>query len=282
MKLITDNLKRAFMTWNIFGEYLDIVLTSILVVRVFGLNLQMKYLACLVFIVVDSFQSLGYVAFHYLYQHSILRIDYRIFWAFTEVITWVTTIWIVFSILISILKHLPGILRFSIRFLNIVFAVCLSISVFTIQPEYAASGVTSSSPLIEQLRVLISVIDRALSLAELLSILCVLAFVLRFPIRVPRNLAAFCAGLTLYLFLKIGVFMLRTYSPRLFDLHPSILGILSYCLAGCLVYWLYSISSAGEEAVATLGRTWQTVPQEHLIQQLEAINAALLRSREQV
>jgi hypothetical protein len=50
----------------------------------------------------------------------------------------------------------------------------------------------------------------------------------------------------------------------------------------CFCYWLVALNKAGEKARATLGREWQSVPKEHLVRQLEAMNAALLRSREQV
>ena len=270
------------MTWNLFGQYLDIALTSILVVRVFNLGLQTKYLACLIFIVFDSFQSLIYIVDRLFYEHGINLVDYRILWASLEVASWITTIWMVYFLLIAILKQLPGILRFSLRFLNIVFAVSVVIALTTIRPEYAASGLTHASDWHEQVKVLISIMGRALSLAELLSILCVLTFVLRFPIRVPRNLAAFSAGLSVYLFLKIGVFLLRTYVPGLFFSHPAVFGIPGYYVAGCLIYWIVSINSTGEQVFAVLGRSWQAVPQERLVRQLEAMNAALLSSREHV
>ena len=125
-----------------------------------------------------------------------------------------------------------------------------------------------------------SVADQVLSMAEILAILSILALILRFPIAMPRNLAAFTAGLSVYLFFRIGCFLLAAYVP--FLQHNKEFGNFpAYLMAGCLGYWIFSISAAGEEAQVTMGQSWRSVPKEHLVRQLEAMNAALLRSRQQ-
>jgi hypothetical protein len=268
------------MTLILFGQYLDIFLTLILTIRVFRLKLEAKYVAWLVFVVYDSVGSVIYLVVVALIRNGFHVIDYRILWFLMETLTWATTIWLVYSLLIAILRNLPGILRFSLRFLNLVFAVSICIAALTIRPEYAAYNTTVKSNWLRQLSIATRVIGRSLSLAELLSIFCVLVFVLRFPMRVPRNLAALSAGVSVYLVLKIGIFLAFSYLPAVSNI-PWMASVPSYSMAACLVYWIFSVSSTGEEAVATLGRNWQTVPRAHLVRQLEAMDAALLRAREQ-
>lgn len=268
------------MTWTVFGQYLDIILSAILIVCVFRLNLISKYAACFLFIVYQAAQSIVYLTDVFLFDHGFKVVDYRLIWCSITILAWITTVAMVYSLLIAILKQLPGILRFSLALLNVIFAVSIVIALFTVRPEYSATRLLKPANWLTRLTVSTKVFDRALSLAELLTILCVLAFILRFPIRVPRNLAALSAGLSLFLLLSIGLQLARTYVPGVKSF-SGVAGFPGYFLACCLIYWLSTINAAGEKAVVTLGTHWQAVPQEHLVRQLEAMNAALLRSRQQ-
>ena len=262
------------------SQYLDVFLSLAFSIALFRLKLQTKYLAILVFILSDSLASIVFIVCRWMVQDRLISIDYRALWCVMTWIGWVTTIWLVYVVLIAILERLPGIRQFSLRLMAVAVAISFATAFFTINPEYASS-VGKAGPMLDRLTALTAVVDRALSLAELLTILAILAFVLRFPIRVPRNLATFSSGLACFLFLRIGFFLLRTYVPSV-HLSRGFGSIPGYLIAGCLVYWIFFIDAAGEEAQATLGRAWQSVPKEHLVHQLEAMNAALLRSREQV
>jgi hypothetical protein len=241
------------------------------------LKLHFNYFPLFVYVLFDCVQSLAYIPFRY-YQ----PFDYRIFFSVTAFISWATTIWAVYALLISILKHLPGILRFSLWFLNIVFLIWISLSAFlTARHGYDAYKLSKKPDFLSQLAVYINISTLVFALAELLVILSILAFVLRFPIRVPRNLAAFSVGFCVLLFLDVAYFLLLTYVPE-FRGYPMIGGLPPLVGMVCLLYWIASISSLGEQLEVTLGRAWKSVPKEHLVRQLEAMNAALLRSREQV
>jgi hypothetical protein len=262
----------------IFGQFLDVFLALLLIVRLVRFGLDGKYRAFLVFVAYDSVQSV--VVLVYLAINGTLYLDYRDLWCVMEFISWITTIWMVYALLMSLLKRLPGILRFSIYLLNSVFGFAILLGILTIKPESTAASWAHGADLTANLTGLVAVVGRALSFAELLAITLTLMFILRFPIRVPRNLAVFTAGLSTYLIFQIVVELLRSYVPGL-EKSRLLEGAPSYFTAACLVYWLLSLNPAGEQVDATLGRGWQTVPQAHLVRQLEALNAALLRSREQ-
>ena len=264
------------MTWNRFGQYLDLLLSCILVVRLFRLGVYTKYRPFVVFVVFDSVQSLLYLVAAYFAAQKHEIIDYRLLWCSERLVAWIVTIWMVYATLIAILKQLPGILRFSLRFLHVTFGVALAIALFTVRPEYTAATAALDSDWKVRLTALAIVLERAFSFAELLAILSILCFILFFPVRVARNLAAFAAGLSIYLVLRISDLLTSSYLPGLYahvSLDPG-----PFVLAGCLVYWILSLDAAGEESRVTLGRGWQSVPKEHLVRQLEAMNAALLRS----
>ncbi len=261
------------MNWNLLGQYSDVVLAFLMVLSLAKLNLQGRYLAVLVFIVFDGLQSLLFIVFKYWHL-----VDYRIFAFVSMLLTWCTTIWVVYALLIAILQQLPGILRFSLRFLNVIFAGWIAISLLTVRPEWNAYGAHHEASFLSRLTVASHVLNRAFALAEILVIISILVFVLRFPIRVPTNLAAFSAALSIYLCAQVTADLLLTYAPP--TRHSQFLAnIPPIVMSGCLIYWLFSIDKAGEVSQATLGPRWQSVPKEHLVHQLEALNAALLRSQ---
>jgi hypothetical protein len=264
------------------GQYLDIALSLALIFALVRLKLQIKYLPIAVFVVADSFSSLLFLGGGWLVDHHLIRPDYRIFWCVSIWLGWITTLWLVYALLIAILEQLPGIRKFSLRLMTLVILGSFALAILTIGPEYAAAKYALNVPM-QRLTVITAVINRALCLAELLAILAILAFVLRFPIRVPRNLAAFSTGLSCYLFCSICIFLFHTYGPRFARSTGSPFNnIPAYLIGICMIYWLFSINLAGEESQVTLGHAWKSVPKEHLVRQLEAMNAALLQSREQV
>jgi len=264
------------MSWISESQIVDVALASILLFRLVQLKLHFNYFPLFVYVVSECAQSLIYLPFRH-YQ----PFDYRIFFSITAVIGWSTTIWAVYALLISILKQLPGILRFSLWFLNIVFLIWISLSAFlTARHGYAAYNLSVKADFLSQLAVYVNISTLVFTLAELLVILSILTFILRFPIRVPRNLAVFSMGFCVLLFLDVAYFLFLTYVPEFRGL-PMVGGIPPCVGMMCLIYWIASVNSAGERAEVTLGREWQSVPKEHLVRQLEAMNAALLRSREQ-
>jgi hypothetical protein len=111
-------------------------------------------------------------------------------------------------------------------------------------------------------------------------VLSVSLFILRFPIPVPRNLSAFSAGICLLFLVRIVVLLLFNYIPEIRQ--NDALGSLPTNVESlCFLYWIFAVNKGGEKAQVILGPTWQSIPKEHLVRQLEAMNAALLRSREQ-
>jgi hypothetical protein len=265
------------MGWISISQLAGVILASILLIRLVQLKLHFTYFALFVYVFSEFAQSLLYIPFR-----AFRPFDYRIFFDSSEILSWITTIWAVYALLIAILKHLPGILRFSLWFLHIVFLLWISLSAFfAAQRGYAAYNLPQKPDFLSQFTAFVHLSTLVFALAELLVILSILAFVLRFPIRVPRNLAAFSVGFCVLLFLDVAYFLLLNYVPE-FRSQPMVAGILPLAGMICLIYWVSSVNLAGEEAEITLGHGWQSVPKEHLVRQLEAMNASLLRSREQV
>jgi hypothetical protein len=264
------------MNLIIVGQYADILLATFLVLRLVGLGLQWKYRAFLIFVAYDSLQSIFVVAYAALNAERLL--DYRFLYFGMTTIAMATSIWMVYALVTALLGRLPGILRFSRRLLNGLFLVCVSLGLVTIFPQYNSSQWARSGDWRARLTLLFLTTQRTVALAELAIICSIIVFVLFFPIQVPRNLAAFGVGLSIYLSLKIGSLLLQAYMPSFFA-SAGLYNAGGLLTAGCMIYWIFAINPAGESADATLGRRWDSVPKEDLVRQLEAMNGALLRSR---
>jgi uncharacterized protein YhhL (DUF1145 family) len=238
------------------------------------------YSALIAFSSFEALEALLYIALRWSPVSVQHRVDYRFIFTVERCIGWFPTMWLVYAVLIAILKQLPGILRFSLRFLNATCGIALILAFVTVRPEYVAAMAAAHGQGDWKVRMtyLCFVLERAISFAALLAIFTTLVFVLFFPFRVPRNLAVISTALCLMLSLQISLLLLGSYLP---SASRSILGGADeILLLGCLAYWGFAIDVQGQVARVTLGRGWHTVPKDHLVRQLEAINAALLSSRE--
>ena len=111
----------------------------------------------------------------------------------------------------EILKSLPGILRFSRVVLNVIFAVAILLALLTVLPEYSAAGGAKFPDPIDRFLIAFFVLNRAVAMAALLVLACILAFILWFPVQMHRNLAVFSVGLVVYFAVKVALLLARSY-----------------------------------------------------------------------
>ena len=262
------------LSWNLIAQGADLILCIILIVRLGQLQLRWKYLSLIVFLTVTAGEALIYVPFR-IFQ----PFDYRYFYIGSSLANWAASLWMVYSLMGLILGHLPGIKRFCIWLLNVVCLGWVIISLLTASYEWRKHNGAGISSVLDRMMFSSEILDRAFGIAQILVIITVLGFILRFPIRVPRNLAIFSVVLSLLLSWQVGWGLLSTYRPDLSG-HLIFGTVPALVMAVCLVYWITTISLMGENAQVTLGRSWQFIPSQHLVEQLHSLNASLLSSRD--
>ncbi len=120
------------------------------------------------------------------------------------------------------------------------------------------------------------ILDRVISSTALLALLCVLCFLLWFPVEISRNLAVFTAGFVVYFAAKTSLLLGRSFWSH--DINRIVSIATGIIVTICLAYWGIFISAAGERVRTRLGHLWRPEEQERLMGQLEAINASLLRA----
>ncbi len=262
------------MNWARFAFVLSDALSVVLIVRLIALRLHDIYrvfCAFLIFqvvsesfVMVERFTKLGRL------------IDYRFVWLGIQLFSWVISIWMVYALLHDILRRLPGILRFSRKVLNVSLALALVIALLSAGPEFVASGVSEDrTPIVYVLKVAF-VLERLVTTIALLILLLTLAFILWFPVAMPRNLAVFSIGFGVYFTAKSTLLLLESFwLPK----YQRLLGDgVTLILCICLAYWIIFLNKSGETAPVTLGHSWQSNRQSELLGDMEHLNALLVRA----
>jgi hypothetical protein len=264
------------MNWSRTAQYVSDILALVLIIRLAVIRVRLPgvyrvFVAFLTFQVIDSLIGLALYAFY-----RELRLDYRLVWMPLQAISWVLSLWMVYALLSEILKSLPGILRFSRVVLNVIFAVAILLALLTVVPEYSAAGGASFANPIDRFLIAVFVLNRAVAMAALLVLACILVFILWFPVEMRRNLAVFCLGLVVYFTTKVALLLARSYLSH--ENSRLLSTTMAFVVAGCFTYWIVSITPHGQAVRVRWGHSWRVEEQRRLMTQLESMNTALLRA----
>lgn len=261
------------MTATDIAQYISDGLALALVTRLLLLRLHSVYRVFCAFLLFDVFSS---VVFFVTTKMHDLPLDYRWAWILMRPIAWILSLWMIYALLDAMLANFQGILRVSRRILNVAFLAALVVALLTAQPEYEASSLSASTVSGNRLMSAVFVLERVISMAAVLVLLLIAAFVLWFPVQMPRNLVVFSMGFVAFFATRTGLFLVHTYWP---GANPRVLSeATSLALAACCAYWLILINRAGEQKPVRIGHSWGPAEQRRLAGQLEAMNDALLRA----
>lgn len=268
------------MDWPSITQYVELCLGFVLVARLLSLHLHRVYRYFCIFLLADISGTLIW-AVQLRTQGTPLHFDYRIAWLCERLVTWIFTLLTVYALLDAILARLPGILKLSRKVLNISFAVAVLIGLLTALPEYRAAA--ESQVLHSRLAHVVSgaiVLDRVIASVALIMLLCILVFLIWFPVEMSRNLVTFFSGFVVYFALKACLMLalsLRSNAAPDFIRFTNMLS--AVLVAAIFAYWTIFITKAGENVPAKLRvAQWHRREEDLLIAQLEAMNASLLRA----
>ena len=259
------------MPWNGIALCKSDVLGIVLVFRLLSLRLHRVYrvfCAYLLFVLLSS--SIIFA------QASAKAFDYRITYLAIALGSWILTLSMVYALLEAILARLPGILRFSRQLLLAVFVVAGFFGAISAKAEV---GSTQAFQRVWSLRlavILVSPIERIVTTISLVALLAILAYILWFPVQLPRNLVFFSIGFVFNFVCETALLFIRGILP------PSAAGFIDptnlFVLSACFAYFCLVITRAGESIPMRVGRLSPPVDQERLIHQLEELNIILMKS----
>jgi hypothetical protein len=96
-----------------------------------------------------------------------------------------------------------------------------------------------------------------------------------YPIPLNRNVIFYSVGYAFYFTSKALSFFLRNTGNHWDKFGFSLLAVST----ACLLFWIFSLSQLGEKKTIVIGHKWDPKDEERLLEQLEAINTTLMRSR---
>ena len=271
------------MNWGSIVQCLNLTLGVVLIIKLFSIKLQRVYKLFCLFLAADLVGSALWILSN---VFGLLSGRFYAFsWLITRSIAWLFTLLMVYSLLEKILSQLPGLLSLSKRVLYAAFSLAIIVGLISARFEYSASGFMAlhGKQFLVRCWVTGLVLERVIASTALLSLLAILAFLLWFPVTIPKNLAVFSIGFTVY-FVGITVLMLvrslwpdeaRPIMNQLLDVVSTLIGVVTGL---CFAFWLFLLSPAGEAVPAALTIQRQPQEQERLIAQLELINDTLLKA----
>ncbi len=261
--------------WIKLAQYVIEALALVLIFRLLSLRDKRNgvYSVFVVFLGVQLIGSVAYFACKRWHQ-----LDYRVIWFLFTATLALFSLFLVYSLAKAVLAELPGILRFSRIFLNIVFPVAIIVSFSTAKSEYWLTPVDDFDQRLSHLIAMFIIADKGISLACVLIMIAILGFILWFPVKMSKNLAVFSVGFVIYFACKTGLELLILYNATSGKTEAALdLGV-NLVLITCFLYWIFFIDSKGQVTEVRIGHGWHREEQEKLIGQLEALNGALMRS----
>jgi hypothetical protein len=97
-------------------------------------------------------------------------------------------------------------------------------------------------------------------------------FLLWFPVKVRRNVAVCIGTFAFYMFHRWALLLLANQYPKYSATLSAVMVVLSLA---CLVFWMLCLRPEGEIVTTVTGHRWNPEETEHLLGQLDAINARL-------
>jgi len=265
------------MNWGSFAQAAIDVLSAVLIVRLAKWRLYSTYRVFCAFLLFGILSS-GMEIIDFSVHKP--QFDYRIIWVALTIASWVVGLCMVFWLLQAILASFPGIRSFSRKLLTITFVVVVAVSLLSIRLDVVVTGGTGYlsrrvDPVGRLVRVAFD-LDRVISTVAVLVLLVILAFVLWFPVQMPRNLAVLSVGFVVYFAANTALLLTRGIWSR--ETIALVSNLTLFIITACYAYWTAFITPLGEKVTVRMGHAWQPKEQKQLIGQLEAMNAALLRA----
>ncbi|MFL6414078.1 MAG: hypothetical protein ACJ74Y_00170 [Bryobacteraceae bacterium] len=257
------------MNWEDVVQVVDLVLGSLLIVKLWKSGLYKNYPAFWLFLLFDLLGSYGWLLTHFDPRH----LDYRVVWLCTSIPVWVLTLSMVYRHMEKILANLPGIAKLSKTVLKVSYGIAVACGIIATYVQYGNRGDWNTERLIGYLVALGVILAGTFATMALCVFLAMLTFLVWFPVSVPRNVASLTAGLLLYFTVKTVLLL----APSSWS--PQSVRVISLCLtivsSICFAFWLVLITTEGEKSVSKLQLSWRAIDKERLIRQLEVMDQSL-------
>lgn len=193
-------------------------------------------------------------------------------WLVTQPVLWICYILVLLELYGLVLETYKGLATVGRWALTVGMGIAVVLSVVSLGADLTAGS---------QYPVLLhywTVIDRGVQSSLILFLLFITIFLAWYPIKLSRNIVLHSVVYAFYFLTgACGVLVRNSWSESKFIAEAANLG-LSFAGLLCLMAWILFLRPRGEHVTVAKRPQWSAEDEAHLIRQLSAINASLLRA----
>lgn len=237
--------------------------TGLLVFRIYSSDLHRRYRAFFSFLI---FEVLRTGILTSLSPSSGL---YQKVWVLTEPVEWFFYAWVVFELYSLVLEDFRGLYTVGRWALVVAVGVALLASGASLM---APSQHSPQGPLMSYY----FIAERAVYFSLVVFLLTILGIILQYPITLNRNIVVHSVVFSVYFLSNTVIYLFL--NARGFDAILMVQYAVSAVGLAALGVWLVLLNPAGEVRKLRLRPHWMPGKEEELVNQLNHLNAALLRA----
>jgi hypothetical protein len=191
-------------------------------------------------------------------------------WVITEPVQWVLYILVVLELYGLVFRNYKGIASLGRWAILFGLVVAVAIASLTLPLD-----LNSAEPL--PLLRYVLIIDRGVTSSLALFLILMSGFLASFPVKLSRNVIVYSIGYTVFFLTVASAVLVRNISGEDYIVAVNIAN--EVLLIACLAVWAYLLNRRGEATPAVVPH-WAPAREQYLIEQLDAINASLMRAQQ--
>lgn len=165
-----------------------------------------------------------------------------------------------------VLRDLPGIAGTARRYIKIAIVCVGSASLLLVGLEKTPATMPQY----------FAICERAIVSSLLGFVLLSVVFLAYYPVPLNRNALSYSVGFAVYLVAKTVTLFVNNI--RYYSWYRQINSILIGVSSACLLFWLFTLSRAGEKKTVVVGHRWNMEDEKRILSTLRTINESLLRT----
>jgi hypothetical protein len=240
----------------------SIVANATAALRLYQLDLNRVYRFFFAFLVLTTVRSL------FLLPFRLESNTYALIYLVTLPILWVFYILIVLELYSLVLQNYSGIYSLGRWTLYGALFFSVAVSGLTLIPTW---GNEKSMLLFWS-----TTVTRGVDFSLVIFLLLILVFLSRYPVALNRNIIVHCIVYTVFFLGTSMTILVRNVVGH--EMMSQLNTVLEVISAGCYLVWIFFLTRAGESRITMMWHNWSPDDEQRLIDQLNSINATLLRA----
>jgi len=240
----------------------SIVANATAALRLYQLDLNRVYRFFFLYLVIRTARSLVLLPF------SLGGNTYALIYLATLPILWVFYILIVLELYSLVLQNYSGIYSLSRWTLYGALLFSIAVSALTLIPTWGSEK--------SMLLFWSTTVERGVDFSLVIFLLLILIFLSRYPVALNRNIIVHCIVYTVFFLGTSMTILVRNVVGH--EVMRQLNNVLEVLSTACYLAWIFFLTSAGESRITMLRHNWSPEDEQRLIEQLNNINATLLRA----